>query len=113
MDFGRCQPPCSCLIASEDQHGKCVRCVGLVHAQDAIFGISNCKYCENFPLKTLRARLMVFDRESAVLPRHAALEASFLRKAAAWSSYSSYDPVRLHTSDHGPPLALDLSDGVR
>ncbi len=41
------------LIASEDQHCKCVRCVGLAYAQDVIFGISNCKYCKNFTLKTL------------------------------------------------------------
>ncbi len=86
MDFSRCQPPCSHLIASDDQHGKCVKCVGLTHARDAIFGISNCKYCENFTLKTLRARLAVFDRESAILPRRAAPEASSLREAEAWSS---------------------------
>ncbi len=48
-----CQPPCSRLIVNEDQHSKCVRCVGLAHARDAIFGISNCKYCKNFTLKTL------------------------------------------------------------
>ncbi len=51
MDCGRCQPPCSRLIASEDQRGKCVRCVGLAHARNAILDISNCKYCENFTLK--------------------------------------------------------------
>ncbi len=60
MDFGRCQPPCSRLIASEDQHGKCVRCVGLAHARDVIFGISNCMYCKNFTLKTLRTRIAYF-----------------------------------------------------
>ncbi len=85
MDFSRCQPPCSRLIASDDQRGKCVRCVGLAHAQDAIFGISNCKYCKNFTLKTLCTRLVVFDRESAVLPRRATPEAFSLRKATAWS----------------------------
>ncbi len=85
MDFSRCQPPCSRLIASEDQHGKYIRCVGLDHARDAIFGISNCKYCENFTLKTLRTRLAVFVRESAVLPRRAAQEASALCEVAAWS----------------------------
>ncbi len=86
MHFSRCQLPCSRLIASEDQHGKCVRCAGLAHARDTIFAISNCKYCENFTLETLRARLTVFDRESAVLPFRAAPEASFLREVAAWSS---------------------------
>ncbi len=59
--------------------------MGLVHARDVIFGISNCKYCENFKLKTLHARLTVFDRESDVLPRRATPEASVLREAAAWS----------------------------
>ncbi len=86
MYFSRCQLPCSCLIASEDQHGKCVRCVGLAHARDTIFGISNCKYCENFMLETLRARFTVFDRESAILLFRTAPEASFLREVAAWSS---------------------------
>ncbi len=85
MDFSRCQPPCSRLIASDDQRGKCIRFVGLAHAQDAIFGISNCKYCKNFTLKTLRTRLAVFDREAAVLPRRATPEAFSFRKAAAWS----------------------------
>ncbi len=80
MDFGRCQLPCSRLIASEDQHSKCVRCVGLAHARDAILGISNCKYCKNFTLKTLCARLAFFDRDSAVLLHRAAPEASFVRE---------------------------------
>ncbi len=80
MDFGRCQLPCSRLIPSEDQHSKCIRCVGLAHARDAIFDISNCKYCKNFTLKTLCARLAFFDRDSAVLPRRAAPEASFVRE---------------------------------
>ncbi len=91
MDFGRCQLPCSRLIASEDQHQ--VRPVGLAHARDAIFGISYCKYCENFMLKTLRARLAVFDWESAVLPRRAAPDASFLCEAAAWSSEAELEAM--------------------
>ncbi len=86
MDFSRCQPLCSHLIASDDQHGKCIRCVGLAHGWDAIFGISNCKYCENFTLKALHARPTVFDQESAFLPCRATLEASSLCEAAAWSS---------------------------
>ncbi len=79
-------------------HGKCVRCVGLAHARDAIFGISNCKYCENFTLKSLHARLAVFDRESAVLPRRAAPEASFLREAAAWSSEAELEAMAISLS---------------
>ncbi len=93
MDFDWCQPPCSRLIASEDQHGKCVICVRLAHARDAIFGISNCKYCENFILKTLHARLAFFDRESGFLPRRAAPEASFLREAVAWSSEAELEAM--------------------
>ncbi len=60
--------------------------MGLAHARDVIFGISNCKYCENFTLKTLHARLSFFDRESAVLPRRSAPEASYLRETMVWSS---------------------------
>ncbi len=54
------QPPCSRLIASEDQYSKCVRCVGLAHTRDVFFGISNYMYCKNFTLKTLRASLPYF-----------------------------------------------------
>ncbi len=60
IDFSRCQPPCTRLISSDDQHGECVRCVGLAHARDAIFGISSCKYCENFTIKTLHVRFTFF-----------------------------------------------------
>ncbi len=86
MDFSRCQPLCSHLIASDEQHGKCIRCMGLAHGWDATLGISNCKYCENFTLKALHARPTVFDQESAFLPCRATLEASSLCEAAAWSS---------------------------
>ncbi len=99
MDFGRCQLPCSHLIVSEGQHGKRIRCVGLAHAQDDIFAISNCMYCENFTLKTLRASLAFFYRESAVLTCRVAPEASVLREAEAWSSEAQHKfsgPVFLH-----------------
>ncbi len=108
MDFSRCQPPCSRLIANEDQNGKCVRCVGLAHAQDAVFGISNCKYSKNLTLKTLHARLAVFDRESAVLPRHAAPEASFLREAAVWRLEAELDAMESEQFS----LSLPPSPGI-
>ncbi len=60
--------------------------MGLAHARDAIFGFSSWKYCKNFTLKNLHARLVVFDWESAVLPRRIAPEAPSLHEAAAWSS---------------------------
>ncbi len=59
------------------------------------FAISNCKYCENFTLKTLRARLVVFDRESSVLPCRVAPEASFLRETAAWSSDTELEAMEI------------------
>ncbi len=73
---------------------KCVRCVDLAHARDAIFGISNCKYCKNFTLKTVRAKLEIFDWESAILPHCAAPEASSLRKATAWSSDAELEAMK-------------------
>ncbi len=107
MDFSWCQPPCSCLIASDDQHGKCLRCVGQAHAGDAIFGISNCNYCKNFTLKTLCARLAVFDRESSVLPRSTAAEASSLCKAAAWSSDAELEAMESEQFSLSlPPLRI-------
>ncbi len=90
MDFCRCQPPCYHLIMSDNQHGKCIRCLGLAHAQDAIFGISNCKCCENLTLKNLHTRLAVFDCESArsLPPSYSGLIplASSLCEAATYSS---------------------------
>ncbi len=96
MDFSRCQPLCSRLISSDDQHCKCVRCVGLAHAWGAIFGISSCMYCENFTLKTLRAWLMVFDQESAILPHCVTPEAFSLCEAAAWSSDAELEAMEIH-----------------
>ncbi len=79
--------------------------MGLPHARDTIFGISNCKYCKNFTLKTLRAKLAVFDRESAVLPRRAAPEASFLHEATAWSSEVELKAMESEQFSHSlPPL---------
>ncbi|KAL1261660.1 hypothetical protein QQF64_006925 [Cirrhinus molitorella] len=92
MDFRRCLPPCSHLIASDDQHGKCVRCMGLDHARDAIFGISNCKSCEN--------------RESSVSSCRAAPEASSLREAAAWSTETELEAME---SDQLNPLSFPSS----
>ncbi len=43
--------------------------------------------------KTQRARLSVFDRESAILPRCAAPEAFFLREAAGWSSETELEAM--------------------
>ncbi len=94
MEFSQCQLPCSRLITSGDQQSKCVRCVDLAHARDAIFGISNCKYCKNFTLKTVRAKLAFFDWESAVLPHCAAPEASSLCKATAWSSDAELEAMK-------------------
>ncbi len=94
MEFSQCQLPCSRLITSGDQQSKCVRCMDLAHARDAIFGISNCKYCKNFTLKTVRAKLEIFDWESAVLPHCAAPEASSLRKATAWSSDAELEAMK-------------------
>ncbi len=79
--------------------------MGLAHARDAIFGISNCKCCENLTLKTLRTRLAVFDRESAILSRRAAPEASSLCEATAWSS----DPELEATESEQFPLSLPPS----
>ncbi len=103
MDFSRCQPPCSRLIASDDQHGKCVRCVGLAHARDVIFDISNCKYCENFTSKTLCARLTVFDQESAVLscrfrrpPSYAKLRPGVRMRSSRLWRVNSFHFLSLH-----------------
>ncbi len=68
MEYRRCQPPCARFIASDDQHSKCVKCLGFSHARDAVYGVSKCKFCENLRLKTLRSRLEVLENESSVFP---------------------------------------------
>ncbi len=54
MEYRRCQPLCARFIAREDPHSKCIKCLGFSHARDAVYGISKCKFCENFRLITLR-----------------------------------------------------------
>ncbi len=44
MEYCRCQPPCSCFIASDDPHSKCVQFMGFSHAREAVFGNSKCKF---------------------------------------------------------------------
>ncbi len=44
MEYRRCQPPCSRFIASDDPHSKCVKCMGFLHAREAVCGISKCKF---------------------------------------------------------------------
>ncbi len=71
MEYRRCQPPCARFIASDDPHSKCVKCLGFSHAREAVYGISNCIFCENLRLRTLRSRLEVFEKESSVFTRRA------------------------------------------
>ncbi len=69
MEYRRCQPPCARFIASDDQHSKCVKCLGFSHARNAVYGVSKCKFCENLRLKTLCCRLEVLKKESSAFPR--------------------------------------------
>ncbi len=85
MEYRRCQPPCTRFIASDDQHSKCVKCLGFSHARDAVYGVSKCKFCENLHLKTLRSRLEVLENESSAFPRRAP-EASASHESATWGS---------------------------
>lgn len=47
----------------------CLTCARLFTA------LLNCNVCENLHLKTLHARLEVFEKESSIFPRRAAPEA--------------------------------------
>ncbi len=38
--------------ARDDPHSKCVKCLGFLHARDAVYGVSKCKFCENLRLIT-------------------------------------------------------------
>ncbi len=85
-------PPCTCFIAREDPHGKCILCLGFSHAREAVYGTSNCKICDDFRLITLRSRLEDYERESSKFSRRASstnapprvIAAS--RRAASWGS---------------------------
>ncbi len=46
MEYRRCLPPCTRFIAREDPHSKCIKCLGISHARDAVYGISKCKICK-------------------------------------------------------------------
>ncbi len=85
-------PPCTCFIAREDPHSKCILGLGFSHAREAVYGTSNCKICDDFRLITLRSRLEDYERESSnfswrasstnVPPREIAAS----RRAASWGS---------------------------
>ncbi|KAF4101349.1 hypothetical protein G5714_017781 [Onychostoma macrolepis] len=77
MEYRRCQPPCSRFIANDDPHSKCVKCMGFSHMREAVYGISKCKFCENFRLKTLHTRLA---KPSQILHTQA------LRESTTWGS---------------------------
>ncbi len=73
-------------MASNNPHSKCVKCMGFSHACEAVYGISKCKFCENFHLKSLCTRLAVFERESSVFPHRAPEAAEAFREFATWGS---------------------------
>ncbi len=64
------------VLSRDDRHSKCVKCMGFSHAREAVYGISKCKFRENFRLKTLRTRLAVRAPEAS--------EAR--RKSTTWGS---------------------------
>ncbi len=85
-------PPCTRFIAREDPHSKCILCLGLSHAREAVYGTSNCKICDDFRLITLRSRLEDYERESSNFSRRASStnapprEIAASRRAASWGS---------------------------
>ncbi len=49
-------------------HSKCIKCFGFSHARDAVYGISKCKFCENFHLITFRSSLRLVRRNHPSFP---------------------------------------------
>ncbi len=86
MEYRRCQPPCARFIAREDPHSKCIKCLGFSHARDAVYGISECKICEDFRLITLRSWLEACEKESSIFPRRAPGASAASREATTWGS---------------------------
>ncbi len=46
-----------------------------------VYSISECKFCEDFLLKTLRTRLAVFERKSSIFPHRAPEAAEAFRES--------------------------------
>ncbi len=86
MEYHRCQPSCARFIASDDQHSKCVNCLGFSLACEAVYGISKCKFCKNLRLKTLCSWLEMLEKESSVFPRRAPEASAASRESATWGS---------------------------
>ncbi len=107
MEYRCCQLPCSRVIASDDPHSKCVKCMGFSHARKAVYGISKCKFCENFRLKTLRTRLVVFERESSVFPRRAPEASEARRESTTWGS--DVELEAMESEQTGLAFSLPLS----
>ncbi len=94
---------CALALSRALTRTESVLSVAFLHAREAFFGASKCKFCENLHLKTLCSRLEVYERESSVLPRRAP-EAS-----AAFCEYTTWDSdVELEAME-GEPMGLTLS----
>ncbi len=114
MEYCRCQPPCSRVIATRTVsvlNGWVFRTRGVV------YGISKCKFCKNVRLKTLRTRLAVFERESSVFPCCATEAAKALRESTTWgqearpsAAYSELVDVLSRTTEK---LSIDWPDEPR
>ncbi len=107
MEYRRCQPPCARFITSDDQHSKCVKCLGFSHAREAVYVISKCTFCENLRLGTLRSRLEVFEKESSVFPRRAPEASAASRESATWGS--DVELEAMESEQTGLAFSLSLS----
>ncbi|KAA0719502.1 hypothetical protein E1301_Tti016009 [Triplophysa tibetana] len=62
--MSRCSLGCGTLIEAWDGHERCVRCLGVQHAE-AAFVDTSCPHCGQIVIQKLRSRLAVFLREPA------------------------------------------------
>ncbi len=86
MEYRHCQPPCVRFITRDDPHSKCVKCLWLLHARDAVYGVSKCKFCENLHLITPPSRLELCEKESSIFPRRAPEASAASRDSTTWGS---------------------------
>ncbi len=93
--------------ARDDPHSKCVKCFGFSHAHDAVYGISECRFCENLRLVTLRSRLEVCEKESSIFPRRAPEASEASREPATWGS--DVEPEELESEQMGLAFSLPPS----
>ncbi|MGH0152444.1 UNVERIFIED_CONTAM: hypothetical protein FKN15_022452 [Acipenser sinensis] len=81
---------CKKGFPTEDRHGRCVACLGLEHAKEALADRSYCKFCASFSTRTLEKRVLRSSVERSLsVPPGQGTPPSSAQKGAVSSHESS------------------------